>query len=1031
MLLRAPQNSECATLTRSDVHSSGITRRPSIVVEMEVGETALTSPVQAASTPRDLRAGSDSAIVRATQPPSHGGVTTIGALLERSEELARIESALAEAREGRGRFLVIEGPAGIGKTALLAAARTVAADGRMRVLRSRGAELERDFAFGVVRQLFEPVLAEASDLERADLLQGSAGVAATMLGLPGAPIAEGPSASGVDPSFAILHGLYWLCANLAAAGPLCVVVDDAHWADAPSLRYLAFLLTRLEELDVALVLATRPCEAGTDAELLATVTSDPSAELIRLPPLTRAGVAELVESRLAGVPDPLFVDACLRATRGTPFLMRVLVDALSEDGIAPTAEAAPHVERIGARTAGRSISLRLRRLPEQAGRMARALAVLEQSDLLQAARVAGLEEPEAASAAELLTTAGILESGRPLRFSHPILRSGIYADLSGAERSLGHRRAAQLLAEQPGASERVAEHLLVSEPAGDGWVVERLVEAARAAEKQGAPESAALFLRRVLAEPPPPGDQPELLLELGMAETSAGMAGWPEHLRQAVDAAPGPAAAAEAALVLAHALSGAQRYAEAVDVLDRAAATLGAPRSELGLQLEAAAVLNEFNDPTTMPPVSPRRVTLRERAADDPAAPPELLAVAAFISVLANESAESAAELASRALQAGNSASRAASFGRQWVSSTGWYSASTFTLLWSERYAQLRPLLDASIAQARATGDSTGLAMSLAVRSWLALRRGDLGSAEADARTALAATELPAPPMCRVLNGAGLLEALIEQGELDAAEQALAPLDSETESGTLISPPLRFARGRLRVAQARVAEGLEDFLAVGTLLTRSLVTSPGALPWRSEAALAHLALGDHEPAERLAEEELQLAQAFGAPRALGVALRAAGVVAGGDRGASLLREAIAALERGDARLERARALADLGAMLRRRNRRTEARELLREALDAAHRAGAPPLAEYAETELRATGARPRRVMLTGLDSLTASERRIAELAGQGHSNREIAQSLFVTARTVEGHLTSIFRKLQLDSRNELHAVLAGGAPVTA
>jgi predicted ATPase len=196
-------------------------------------------------------------------------------LLERRHELARIEVALAEARAGRGTFVVIEGPAGIGKTALLAAARTVAADGGMRVLRSRGTELERDFAFGVVRQLFEPPLAEASELERTDLLQAAAGLAAGLLGLPGAPAADRLSSSNVDPSFAILHGLYWLCANLAAAGPLCVVVHDAHWADAASLRYLAFLLTRLEELDVALVLATRPCEAGTDAELLTSVTTDP------------------------------------------------------------------------------------------------------------------------------------------------------------------------------------------------------------------------------------------------------------------------------------------------------------------------------------------------------------------------------------------------------------------------------------------------------------------------------------------------------------------------------------------------------------------------------------------------------------------------------------------------------------------------------------------------------------------------------------------------------------------------------------
>ena len=252
----------------------------------------------------------------------------------------------------------------------------------------------------------------------------------------------------------------------------------------------------------------------------------------------------------------------------------------------------------------------------------------------------------------------------------------------------------------------------------------------------------------------------------------------------------------------------------------------------------------------------------------------------------------------------------------------------------------MRPLLDASIAQARATGDGSRLAVGLANRGWLALRRGDLSAAEGDARTALAATELPAPPMYRVLNGGVLVKALVDQGELDAAEQALAPLDSEAESGFAHGRGLRFARGRLRVAQGRVAEGLEDFLAVGVALTRAMVTCPSYLPWRSEAALAHLALGDRESAERLAEEELELARAFGAPRALGVAKRAAGVVAGGDRGASLLREAIDAFERGDASLERARALADLGALLRRRNRRTEARELLREALDAAHRAGA-------------------------------------------------------------------------------------------
>src|SRR5512133_417402 len=226
-----------------------------------------------------------------------------------------------------------EEPAGIGKTALLAASRTAAAEGRMRVLRSRATEMETNFAFGVVRQLFERPLVEASELERADLLQGAAGVAAGMIGLPGAPAADAPPPAGVDPSFAILHGLYWLCANLAGAGPLCLVVDDTHWADAASLRYLAFLLTRLEELDIALVVATRPPEARTDAELLTALTTDSSAEVIRLAPLSRPAVAELLGAELGRAPDPGVVDTSLRVTRGMPFLVRELATALSEGSI--------------------------------------------------------------------------------------------------------------------------------------------------------------------------------------------------------------------------------------------------------------------------------------------------------------------------------------------------------------------------------------------------------------------------------------------------------------------------------------------------------------------------------------------------------------------------------------------------------------------------------------------------------------------------------------------------------------------------
>ena len=163
------------------------------------------------------------------------------------------------------------------------------------------------------------------------------------------------------------------------------------------------------------------------------------------------------------------------------------------------------------------------------------------------------------------------------------------------------------------------------------------------------------------------------------------------------------------------------------------------------------------------------------------------------------------------------------------------------------------------------------------------------------------------------------------------------------------------------------------------------------------------------------------------PRALGIALRAAGLAAEGGAGGELLAEAVALHEQADAAMELVRTQLEHGAWLRRANKRAEARELLRAALDGATRGGAKSLAERAEVELRATGAKPRRVVLSGVDALTASERRIATLAAEGLTNREIAEALYVTARTVEGHLTSVFRKLDVDSRDQLPALMEGQA----
>jgi ATP/maltotriose-dependent transcriptional regulator MalT len=310
----------------------------------------------------------------------------------------------------------------------------------------------------------------------------------------------------------------------------------------------------------------------------------------------------------------------------------------------------------------------------------------------------------------------------------------------------------------------------------------------------------------------------------------------------------------------------------------------------------------------------------------------------------------------------------------------------------------------------------------MTMRSHLAHRRGRIADAEADAQAAvdvmrLQGWALPAPV-------AYLIDALIERGETDKAAVELEEFGLHLDlPDVLYYIPAFISRGRLRLERGQARQGLEDLLEAAHLMERWGTPNMVGFHQRPYAAIALARLGDEDEARRLAEEGLALARAWGTPGAIGIALHARGLIEGGDDGIELLRESVSILERSQARLEHARSLTELGAALRRANRRSDAREPLREALDRAHRCGATALAERARTELAATGAKPRKAMLTGVESLTASELRIAKMAAEGLGNREIAQALFVTVKTVETHLGHVYQKLDIDSRKALPAAL--------
>jgi DNA-binding CsgD family transcriptional regulator len=955
-----------------------------------------------------------------------GRTDTGGALLERDGDLERIKRCLEHAREGQGRALVVEGPAGMGKTALLAAGRGLAEAEGFRVLRSRGAELEREFAFGVVRQLVEPTLGTASEEERASLLRGPPVTAARLLALPGFPDDAGVvEPAPPDPSFAVLHGLYWLCVNLAARLPIALVVDDAHWADGASLRFLAFLLPRLEELRVAVILGARPAEANQSQAVLAALMTDPASELIRLRPLTTGAVTELVSAGLGAEPELAFAEACREATGGTPFLLRTLVESLREAGIPPVKASAAKVLEVANDTVGRWAMLRLAGLGPDSARLARAVAILERADLGQAARLAGLAPVDAAGAAGLLIRAGVLVE-TPLSFAHPLVRSAIYKQVSPIERGEAHGRAARLLAEGGAGPAQVAEHLLVTSPTDDGWVVDQLRVAASEALQRGAPGSAATYLHRALAESTSTPASPAMLRELGLAEYSAGQPDWRHHLNQASEAAEDDTTRIAAGLTFAQALRFDQRFADAVAVCDRIAASLRGRQLEARWRLEAAAVSYGLLDAATAPTVADRARALLIEATEHSASP-QLLAVASHVAALGNQPVERVTELARRAIAA---SSRQRPEVNESPSLTSWSrdmpgpSNTTMTLIFAGCFDEAQGSLDAAVAEAQVAANRFSLTILWALRAWLGLRRSDLIAAEADARAVLDTDVAGASPPFRVMANGVLVDVLVERGALDEAERQLEGVSSRLRSRPQSEAIFRHAQGRLRFAQRRFPEALRDFEAAGEICTLTLAVSPSYLPWRSDAALTHLIFGEPDAAQELSQEELELSRAFGAPYALGVSLRAAGLVTGGQRGEDLLRDAVEVLAGAGTRLEHARALTDLGALLRRSNRRVEARGPLRQALDTARRVGAEPLARRAQTELRATGAKPRRVLLTGLEALTASERRIAELAALGHTNSEIAQTLFITTRTVEGHLTHVFQKLAVNTRTELPTAMA-------
>ncbi|HEX5608655.1 MAG TPA: AAA family ATPase [Solirubrobacterales bacterium] len=934
-------------------------------------------------------------------------------LQERERELAELAAALEGAGAGKGCAVAIEGGAGLGKTRLLGEVRKSAAEAGFDVLTARATDLERDFPFALVRQLFEPRLAALPEAEQESLFEG-ADAARSALGLD-----RGQEVT--HDTFAVLHGLYWVTAALAERKPLLLAIDDAHTADAASLGYLGFLMPRLEDLPVLVVVAARSEEPDTP-DALGPLLADPSVQNLTLAPLSPEATTALLAQELDREPERQFAAACHDLSGGNPFFLCELARTVIEQDIEPSGGRVEDVQKLAPKRVARMVLTRLGRLSEEANAVARSLAVLgDDSDLRVVAELSGIDAAGAQRAADELRASAILDGGAAPRFIHPLVRNAIYTDMPVGQRAESHARAANLLRAHTALPEQIATQLLACEPRGEEEAAEALAEAGERALATGAPRSAIAYLTRALQETPPHDLRIQVLDLLLSAAVLAGdytvVAAIEPEVQLEMERDRSLRKGWASTLTMGLALGG--RFEDGAALL-KAAAEIAVADGDLERAFQLESQLNTMA--MTVPSV--QTVDL-ERYLDavDPESPGGRLAAAMEVrSAAVNGTGDEAADAAERALGNGGII-----FAENQDPIAPMMAIPA--LVAADRMDEARLGAEQALAVARERGATTSLVTGLCLKGHVAWAYGDLLAAEADLNQAAEISQLAGVALASLLYTTMLVEVQTERDELDAAEALLADIGLATgpiPEGAIFGT-LAYVRGHLRYERGELERAVEDCTSLS--VARSAAQGYGlnsiisASPF---AARALVALGEQARARELVDRLMAPAQRWGAPSTVATALRAAAAAEGGEEGIAMLEEAVAMQAHLPKRLFRVHALLELGEALRREGHRARAREPLREAFTLARQCGATRMARQAHAELEATGETLRRYTPIGVESLTPSERRVAELAASGMTNRQIAQSLFVTVKTVEAHLSAAYDKLDISSRGQLPGVLGGG-----
>ncbi|MET7762681.1 AAA family ATPase [Streptomyces sp. NPDC005393] len=936
-----------------------------------------------------------------------------GMLVGRADELAAFSGHAEAACAGRSGLVILSGPAGIGKTSLLRAFLDGDACQKMTVLHGSCGEVGAGAGYSGVRALFGGLGLTAKDAQDSPLLRGSARRALPAL-MP-CPGDEEPSTAATV--YPVLHGLYWLAANLMAQGPLALVLDDVHWCDERSLRWIDFLLRRADQLPLLVVLAQRTEAEPVAPAALADITAQARTSVIRLDPLTDADVAQMARQVFEAPVAPSFGERAAAVCGGNPLTVTRLLSELRSKGARPDEEGIREIAEVGQYVVALSVRALFDRQPDWVRDVATAVAVLGEEDAEHIGALAQVPAARVEEAVALLRRVEVMAPDR-VDLAHDVVRSAVL-EAAGAEAPAGLRaKAAQLLSDIGRPAEEVANQVLLVPGTPEPWMRWVLREAASQAEHRGAPEAAARYLYRVL-EAEPESVSAHVQLAKALAETNPGEA--IRLLKHALTLASDVRTRAPIAVQFGMTCLTVQQSPAAVrvlgEVLDELEAELGPepePRDrELRTLVESALLIAGSDEKATINTVRERFARMTEPAGDTPAQR-QMLALMTVLSAMEGRSPERTVRQARRALHAPGAA-------------LGNWSLlfSAFALCLADEVEDSLEVLDRSLRHGQENAAVWSYVITLSTRALVLRGIGAIPDALADAQTAVEIIGEERWSANVTMPQTSLATILIDRGEPERAEELLAKVTRPNLEGFVLEYHYYLmARARARWALGDADTALRLLLDCGASLEETGFANPAFVPWWVEAACVLAAEKRAGQARDIVDHGTELARRWGTPRALGLAAVARGVTTPGEAGIDLLTEAVGHLAGSPARAEHARAELLLGGALLEAGLQRDARERLRTAADLAQGCGALALARDARRRLVSAGGRMREITASPVDLLTGTERKVAKLAARGAGNREIAESLFVTVRTVEMHLTSVYRKLSLSQRAELASVLS-------